>query len=160
MFCTRPSTSTPPPLLLLSERKLIFVVDMMRSCKALHDEGVRRAASDSSRGVHPYTVSHHMLEPASASTRWDLRVHNRVELMPGSTNESLQPLRAKSMPLASERPSSDHIYSGGVSAARLEAPDIEAQALQVRQVLGLCAAPLRGQHAHPPPPFLFPSVPL
>ena len=106
----------------------------MRACKNLHEEGVRRAASESLPAVHPYVVSHHMLAPASASTRWDLRVHNRVELMPDTNAAALQPPRANSMPFSNERPSSDHIYSGGVSAARLEAPDVEAQALQVRDI--------------------------
>jgi hypothetical protein len=105
----------------------------MRACKSLHDEGRRNAAADAQRPVHPY-VSHHSLEPASASTRWDLRIHNRVEVLPDSNAAALQSARANSLPSAStaERPSSDFIYSGGVSAARLEAADVEAQALQVR----------------------------
>lgn len=106
------------------ERKLLFIVDLIRAVVRMHEESSRAAAS--SRAVLPYT-SHHMLEPGSATTATGLGLDARLEPEPHPND--LQPPLAHALPghIAREkgRPGvqSGVIYSVGASAAAASGPE-------------------------------------
>lgn len=110
-----------------AECKLIFVVDIIRACVALHEEGVRAAAVAATKPVAPYTTPYDL----SASTRWGVGAATRVERVQDVNTAKLMPLRAASAPSDGERPRSEHIYSRGVDAASLRSTSTTAT--QVRR---------------------------
>lgn len=107
-----------------AERKLIFVVDVIRACVNIREEGERVAASKRRGPVPPY-AGHVNLNPTSAST-WDhVRAQSRAEA-PAGPNDLLPP-RAQSVPKPGAGGNSDTIYStGGVYSGSAQFEDIEA----------------------------------
>ncbi len=121
--------SPPPPRPRLhAERKLQFVVSVIRACQVLHEGAARAAAAAAVAPVVPYTA-HFSLEPASASTRWHTHATSRVER--AQPPNALAPGRAGSLPAPGARASSNHIYSVGVPAA-VAMFDEHAEATKVR----------------------------
>jgi len=103
----------------------------MRACLEKHGEAARAAAAASVGPVPPY-VSHFSLHPASASTRWNVRGTSRLEHASGKNSSALLPPRAHSLPADhGQAPSSDHIYSQGLTAREASLAGIKDAAYQV-----------------------------
>ena len=134
----------PPPLpspTPCAERKLNFLVGVIQACQRVHAEAARAAAAAQRPPVAPY-VSHYSLAPASASTRWKVRGQEREERAPSDANlAALLPARAFSVPTPAERPSSDRVYSRGMSAQEVTEAGLKDAAFRVRAPGACSAAP-------------------